>query len=124
LFAKNTDGLVGITTPFNSNRLYSGNVIGFDTPLFYTGPLTISFLENSLQKERGGIVKFFHVCHVVHDEVKILLTDLINLCFGVRLGDISGDEPMARFWDAAIAIGVRGLVILDYACLNIRWQDT
>ena len=55
---------------------------------------------------------FSHVYHVVHEDVKILLTDLINLCFGVRLGDISSDEFMARFWD--VATGIRELVILDY----------
>jgi hypothetical protein len=83
-------------------------------------------LSNYSQKERGSIVGFSQGYHVVHEDVKALLTDLINLRFGIRLGDISGDELVPKFWN--VTTGVREFVILDYVFSlfndNIRILDT
>jgi hypothetical protein len=78
----------------------------------------MSALEQLFAKKEGDIVGGSHIHHVVHEEVKVLLTDLINLCFGVRLGDISGDELVPRFWD--VAIRVREWIILNHVFSSMK----
>ena len=69
----------------------------------------MSVLEQLLANREVGFSQGYHV---VHEEVKSLLTDLINFCFGVPLGNISSDELVPRFWN--VATGVGEFVILDY----------
>lgn len=115
-FAKNTDGLVRITTPFNSNRLYSGDVIGFDAPLFHTRSTNYQFLGKTFAKREGRYCEILSClpCRSWRGQ---------NPPYGSHQSLLWRstwwhiwwymNPHMARFWD--VAIGVRELVILDYA---------